>query len=394
MQLHYPARSPTVSAILAFSGSGLMRLFLSSLRALIFLSFAGPHAAIAQGVGSLFSTTEPTPEAETAKATEDITQIIKQARESGMGVIVIDAEGKVLSGLSETDAAVAPPVETESSGIMKAQDAAVRFRGALVERSLDLPNAFNEVIYILRATSADGTIWMFFRAFYMSMLLFAIGMVVEKLVYGRRIAIHYVVARTVDNPQGYSEKMPFLVFRFFMGVIGIFVAMTVAYVIGFTVYGPLEDTALQFTAGIINLGYFLCRFLAQLWRMILSPYLPQYRIPLLETGEARRLHLWLIAIGTLEVCRLLFCIWISELGLNYDIFAFLMEIVTTSLKPIGDQHRCQIEKMARFFSECTSDLIHHLTDEVDVFGEDLGGLSTHKKSRVQAIFFQIKMDLP
>ena len=44
--------------------------------------------------------------------------------------------------------------------------------------------------------------------FYISMFLFAIGMVVEKFVYGRRIAIHLVVARKIDNPQGYSQKMP------------------------------------------------------------------------------------------------------------------------------------------------------------------------------------------
>lgn len=301
-----------------------MRLFIFVLLSFVFLSQIAPQTAEAQGVGSLFPGAQTAAE-ETATETDDsISRIIEQARENGMGVIVIDANGEVLSGPDQSGANAAPPADLEGSSIMKAQDAALRFRTALFERTLDLPNAFNEVGWILRATSPEGTIWAFFRAFYTSMLLFAIGMVVEKLIYGKRIAIHLVVSRTVENPQGYSEKMPFLVFRFFMGVIGILVSMAVAYVIGFVVFGPLDDTAMQFTVGIINLGYFLCRFLAQLWRMVLSPYLPQYRIPLLETGEARRLHYWLVALGSFDVCRLLFGVWISELGLNYDVYAFLM----------------------------------------------------------------------
>jgi len=191
----------------------------------------------------------------------------------------------------------------------------------------NLPNDFNEVLYILRASSPEGTIWAYFQAFYTSMILFGIGVIVEKRVYGRYFARKYVVSRSRENPEGYSEKMPFLVFRFFMGVLGILVSMAVAYVIGFTVFGPLDDPALQFTVGIINTAYFLSRLVAQLWRMILSPYLPQYRIPLLQTKEAVQLHYWLVVLGTFDICRLLFSLWIRELGLNYDVFAFMASLL-------------------------------------------------------------------
>jgi small-conductance mechanosensitive channel len=301
-----------------------------SLFALIFLlasallSFA-PGLVLAQGVGSLFSSGE----AETA-ATEDqkIADIMAEAAKNGVGVVVIDTDGNLVSatGNNAPPPEVAP-AEQGPSAIMEVQDQLVQFRATLIQRILDLPSDFNEVIYILRATSPDGQIWAFFEALYISLILFAIGMVFEKLVYGRYFARRFVVARSKDDPQGYSEKMPWLVFRFFMGVIGILVSMAVAYVIGFTIFGQLEDPALQFTAGIINLGYFLSRFVAVLWRMILSPFLAQYRIPHMSTRDARRLYYWLVVLGTIDICRLMFSIWIRELGLNYDVYAFMTSLL-------------------------------------------------------------------
>ena len=299
---------------------------------LLFLAFHAPQPAFAQGVGSLFLDNAADEETEAPTVSSEVQEIIRQAQENGMSVLVIGADGQVVSDTSaEGSEVTAAEDQMPGSTFMKAQDSAVQFRAALIQRMLDLPNDFNEVAYILRATSPDGTIWLFFEIFYLSMLLFAIGMIVEKFVYGKRIAVRWVVSRTVDNPQGYSEKMPFLVFRFCMGVIGILVTMAVAYVIGFLVFGPLDDPGMQFTAGIINAGYFLSRFVAQLWRMILSPFLPQYRIPLLETAEARRLYYWLVALTTFDICRLLFGIWISELGLNYDVFAFMTVVLSVVL---------------------------------------------------------------
>ena len=281
----------------------------------------------AQGAGSLFSVT--TTEAETEPQSQ-IAEIMEQAAKNGVRVVVIDSEGNMVStapaAAPEPAAEDAPP-EASNSGIMKTQDRLVSFRSTLVERVLGLPNDFNEVVYILRATSPDGTIWAFFKVLYTSLFLLGIGMIFERKVYGERLARRFVVARSKENPVGYAEKMPFLVFRFFMGVIGILVSMAVAYVIGASVFGLLEDPALQFTVGIVNTAYFLSRVVAGLWRMILSPYLAQYRIPLLSTKDARRLHYWLVALGTFDIFRLLFTMWIKELGLNYDVYVFMASLL-------------------------------------------------------------------
>ena len=289
------------------------------LAALALILWAGVVSA--QGLGSLLTQSGPT-------ATDDgsVAQIMREAAQNGVSVVVIDTDGRVLSQVGEADTA-SGPADTGGS-LMTIQDEAVAFRTALVERLLNLPAAFNEVIFILRKTSPDGTIFAYVEALLFSLALFAAGMVCEAQVFGKRIAKRFVVSRIRESPQGYAEKMPFLVFRFLAGVVGILVSMAVAYLLGAILFGPLEDTAMQFTVSLINLGYFLTRLVASLWRMILSPYLSQYRIPLIEDGAAKRLHLWLSIVAALGFFAILFGVWIEALGLNYEVYVFLFSLVT------------------------------------------------------------------
>ena len=287
-----------------------------------------PSVANAQGLGSLL----PSGSSDTSDDTNRIEEIMRQAAENGVGVVVINSNGEMVTEANTAGDTTAAGDGTKSGGdssqLMKMQDSAVRFRSALLQRMRELPDAYNEVLFILRAASPDGTLWAFGKALIISLLLFAAGNVVEREVYGKRFAIHFVVARIREDPQGYSEKMPWLVFRFFMGVGGILVSMAVAYALGAIIFGPLEDTALQFTVTLINIGYFSCRFAAGLWRMILSPFMRQYRIPILSDSEAKRLHRWLWVLATFDICANLLGVWIGELGLNYDIYAFLSSLLS------------------------------------------------------------------
>ena len=280
-----------------------------------------PDTVQGQGLGSLL------PGAAGSSAdNNDLSSAIESAAENGVSVIVIDGDGRVITQAG----AASEPHASPGSGttLMAIQDDAVAFRTALVDRLLNLPNAFNEVIYILRATSPDGTIFAYVQALIISLGLFAAGMVFEAQIFGKRIAKRFVVARIRANPTGYVEKMPFLVFRFVLGVVGTLVSMAVAYVLGFLIFGPLEDTAMQFTVTLINIGYFLARVVAGVWRMILSPYLPQYRIPLLNDRDARRLHLWLSGVAAFSFFAILFGVWIEELGLNNEVYVFLFSLLS------------------------------------------------------------------
>ena len=259
---------------------------------------------------------------------ETLADTLRNAARDGVDVIVIDTEGRVITQSGpETSASIAPTVE-DYSRLMKAQENADHLRDALFERLTELPTAVNEVLYILRAASPDGTIMLFVKALGISLLLFGVGVIVEREVFGKRFARKWVVSRVMDAPMGYAEKMPFLVFRFFTGVVGILTSMAVAYILGVIFFPPIEDSALQFTVTLINIAYLGSRVTAGLWRMILSPYLEQYRIPIIGTQDAKKLHRWLWMLGSFDICAILFGIWIGELGLNYDIYALFAAVLS------------------------------------------------------------------
>ena len=304
---------------------GFMRVFLILSALFVFVLAQIPGSAHAQLMGGLFPAET---ESATTPASQNIEEIMRQAKESGVGVVVIDSDGNLRSQQTVAEPSAEEAAEPEHSALMETQHRAVKFRSALVTRLLQLPDAFNEVVYILRAASPDGTIWAFGKALLISLLMLSAGVAVEREIFGKRIAKRFVTSRIQDHPQGYSEKMPFLIYRFIMGVVGILVSMAVAYVIGFTIFGSLQDTAMQFTVTLINVGYFSCRFVAGLWRMILSPYLTQYRIPFLNDRDANRLHRWLWMLATFDICAILFGLWIGELGLNYDVYAFLASMLS------------------------------------------------------------------
>jgi len=306
------------------TGNHMRAFFIAGLFSLIFSSVL-PVAGQSQGVGSLFTGTGTAEAADTP----DIDLIMRRAAENGVGVVVIDNSGQILGDLPASEAELA---ESEGpSSMMRMQDRAAKFRAALVERLLTLPVAFNEVLYILRAASPDGTLWAFGKALLLCLLMFGVGVIVERKIYGQRLMKRIVTKQVRENPQGYVEKIPFLVLRFVVGVGGVLVSMAVAYVIGTVLFGPLTDTAMQFTVTLINIGYFSCRFVAGLWRMILSPFLGQYRIPALNDRDAKRLHRWLWMLASAEICAILFGIWIAELGLNYDAYAFLASVMSAAL---------------------------------------------------------------
>jgi len=293
------------------------------------------NAATAQGVLSLLPTAQETAVSGAEGDAARLQEVIRQAAESGVSVVVVDSAGQLLNQPASAQATEGDRQEAalakETSALMHLQERGNQFRTALIERIVQLPDAINEVIYILRAASPDGTLWAFGETLLVALALFAVGAVVEVELFGKRMARGFVTAKVQANPVGYTEKMPFLVFRFFMGIIGVLVSMVVAYILGALLFGPLEDTAIQFTVTLINIGYFVCRVAAGLWRMILSPFLSQYRIPVFSDRDAKRLHRWLWMMASLDTVAILFGIWIAELGLNYDVYAFIASLMSAAI---------------------------------------------------------------
>ena len=123
-----------------------MRLILlvSLLFSLLFSAFHAPVRA--QGI-PFVTGTKPAVDEQSAK----IEEIMRQAAENGVGVVVIDREGNLLQPDPPALPAQAEGTQ-EGSTLMALQDSTVRFRAALLDRMLQLPAAFNEVLYVILIT--------------------------------------------------------------------------------------------------------------------------------------------------------------------------------------------------------------------------------------------------
>lgn len=257
---------------------------------------------------------------------DSFADLMRKAAESGVQVIVVDTHG---APLSQPTANTDDANDDGMSGLMKAQVSAVEFRERLVKRVKSLPSALDEVNFILQANSPTGELRAYVEALFWSLVLFSIGYIVEKQIYAKRFLLRYFELRMKDDPVGYTEKLPFLVSRFFLRAIGVLITMAVAYVLGVAFFDPLDTSAMQYTVTLINIAYAGCRIVTLLWRMVLAPYACQYRISQFSNKDASRLYHWLWFTASVDICAVVFTSWIDELGLTYDAFAFYTALLTT-----------------------------------------------------------------
>ncbi len=267
---------------------------------------------------------------ETAPNDSDLADAIRTATEAGASVIVIDSSGNLVSTAGEqpeAESAEADPM-AEASQLMRTQARFTKFRESVQSRLEALPYSVFEVEYILRQTSPDGRIQTYVEVLGWNILFLLLGRWLSTEIYGKRIAKRWVVARIKENPQGYREKMPFLVYRFVMGIGGTIFAMLMALIVGYLFFGEAEDISIQFTVTAIFTAFFLSRTISDLWRMVLSPYLSQYRLPPFSDRHAKRLYIWASAVATYDVSVVLFSTWVADFGLNYNVYALVYGCLT------------------------------------------------------------------
>ncbi|MBU2981396.1 mechanosensitive ion channel [Lentibacter algarum] len=253
--------------------------------------------------------------------------MLEAARDAGMQVIILDPNGNTTPAESDTPAAAEAATEDRSSGLMKIQKQGQALRALLREKLKQMPAALNEVDYILKASAPTGYISDFGFVLLWTLVLFVIGWLFERFVYGQYLAGPYFILPMVrPTPEGYLEKLPFLIARFLAGVLGVLVSMGVAYLIGGLVFGPTNDSAIEFTITVIFAAYFLSRIAALLWRMVLSPFLGQYRLSRFPDRQAMVLYRWMWRIAVLDISVQMFALWLYELGLNHEVYGLFLSL--------------------------------------------------------------------
>lgn len=301
-----------------------MRAFLTLLAIWLVLTLtpAAAQVPLLPGQGGDVPEAEPDPLADT----------LRRAAEQGVPVIVVDTEGRLVQagGPAASDPDTAPDV-MGGSVLMKLQEQGATFRATLAERLEALPNSLNEVAWILRSTSPDGRITTYVEVLVYSVLLLMLGRYAATQIYGKRLVRRFVVSRIKAEPQGYTDKLPFLVFRFLMGVTGTLFALAVAYVTGWLIFGAVDDLSVQLTIAAVYGTFFFWSVVADLWRMILSPFLAQYRIPRFSDADARKLYFWAISVSLLDFMVVAFATWLGDFGLNYNLFAVVYGVLSLAV---------------------------------------------------------------
>ncbi len=251
--------------------------------------------------------------------------IVKSATESGMQVIVINPEG------STQEDAETFEERFQGSVLMKTQERAVAFRTTLRNRVARAPEAFEEIIFILNGQSPTGSYLYYFNILFSTLGFLIAAEIVVGIFYGRMLVGPWFHRMQKPDPKGYSDKLPILLLRTLIALVGLIFVVIVSYGIGYALFGEAEDGTVRLTVAYIYLTYITARGIVFVWRMVLSPYLPRYRIPEFEDKDARKLFFWLSTVATISIIVVNFCAWMQELGLSYDIHALLTSALTLAV---------------------------------------------------------------
>ncbi|MEC9434030.1 MAG: mechanosensitive ion channel family protein [Pseudomonadota bacterium] len=169
----------------------------------------------------------------------------------------------------------------------------------------------------LDAASPDGHRGYFAGVALVTAVLILIGRAVASL-YGIYIARPLMISaqRRFRTPD-LSGKIPVLALRFAMTLGGM--AIVTAISLGLGIFLFEEHAPTQATAGLLVLSYIGFMAADTAWRMTLSPYLPEYRVPRMSDLDARRLYMWLSGLTAFAVMSRAYTYWLAEMGVGAEL---------------------------------------------------------------------------
>ena len=204
----------------------------------------------------------------------------------------------------------------------------------LVELIAYAPNMVGDIHALLVRQSPTGEAVYFVGIVGWTLAFLLIAYLVEWQIYGRRLVGPWFVALQRPNPQGLVEKLPILSLRAVIGIVGIALStlLTAALVFGFLdpAGGASQKTVIVVVGAVVA-----SRLTAILWRMVLSPFLSNYRIPCMADDEAKRLFRWLWISMSVSVGLLAFCYWIEDIGATRETHNTLTLLATLLMVAIN-----------------------------------------------------------
>ncbi|MDF2234301.1 mechanosensitive ion channel family protein [Albimonas sp. CAU 1670] len=191
------------------------------------------------------------------------------------------------------------------------------FRQRLERMLSEASSGFGQLRDRLAVNAPDGRPGWFAGVALVSVILILIGRAVLQLFAIYVFRAMMVSAQRHFPPVGLTGKLPVIGLRMLLTVAGMAINLAVAAGLGL---GLVEDhVPTQVTAGVIMAAYGSFWLIDTVWRMILNPYLPEYRIPRIGDHGARRLYLWLSALTAITVISRFYTTWLTEMGVDVEL---------------------------------------------------------------------------
>ena len=191
----------------------------------------------------------------------------------------------------------------------------MRLREGVTDAVTMAPTLLPGLVDRLAARSPTGEAGYFLLVIAKVLGLFAAAYLIENWLYGNRLVGPWFVAQQKPHPRGIDEKLPILAIRAALGLIGIALSLVMVTIAAFVLL-DMGNVPTQKTFFVTAAAVVAGRASAIIWRMVLSPYLPNYRIAALSDNCARYLFNWLWVTVAASIALIAFCEWIEELGVG------------------------------------------------------------------------------
>jgi small-conductance mechanosensitive channel len=188
------------------------------------------------------------------------------------------------------------------------------FRTQIRQLRRRLPEVPGMFTGMLARASATGEASAFIKLGLFTLTIIVISRLLGGLI-GPLIGLR--IMRTMQRrfpPVGMAGKLPVLATRVLITIFVVLLATIPTALIGLSLADENRTPAVSATV-IIAVGFWISYFVIDaMWRMVLSPYLAEYRLPKIDDAGARKLYLWLSASVFTGLLGESIILWMEELG--------------------------------------------------------------------------------
>lgn len=212
--------------------------------------------------------------------------------------------------------------------VTAAQTMAQEFRVRLAQRLAAVPRTVEESRAVMAANSPTGRADYFLWLIPWTLSFLTLGSAVVWAAIYLPLIRPRMRALLRPDPDGIGQKLPMLILRAAVSGVLLVLSMVTGFALGAAAFNAPENATAEKTVVIVFAAWALSSAMVILWRIILSPNLPAYRLVAMPDAAARRTFRWVSVSSVLAVAVHAWCTWMYELGLSENVHAVVVSGLT------------------------------------------------------------------